>query len=112
MRKNWQQSPGDNDKSLYGSVLEAKNVLVMVPSEYLDHTNVSSPDSNGATQVPGINNDPINLVDDKPPSYNLSSHPPAFQYCPSAKRTLALNYASEISKKNPGHEEPVPVALN
>ena len=42
---------GNNDNSLCGLVLEAKNVLVMVPTEYSNHINVSSPDSTGATQV-------------------------------------------------------------
>ena len=43
---------------------------------YSEHTDVSSP--NSTAELPertGINNHPINLVDDKQPSYALPSHP-------------------------------------
>ena len=100
--------------SIRDSVLEDKNVPVTVPAKYLEYTNVSFPDS--SAKLPkrtDINNDSINLVDNKSPSYDLLSHPPALRYCSSARKTLLLNYASEISKKKkPDHEKPVPVALD
>ena len=76
MRKNWQPPPGDYDKSLCHSVLEAKNVPVTVPAECSYHTDISSP--NSTMELPkctGINNHPINLIDAKQPSYALPSHP-------------------------------------
>ena len=36
---------------IWGLVLEAKNILIMVPAKYSDHTNVFSPDCTKATQV-------------------------------------------------------------
>ena len=44
----------------------------------------------------GINNDPIDLVDNKPPSYDLSSHPLALRYYLFARWTVAFDYASEF----------------
>ena len=109
---------GDDDKSLCGSVLKAKNVHpfrqaqiasldieevpVTIPAEYSDYTDVFPSDS--ATALPkytGINNHPINLVDNKQPSYALPNHPPPLQYCPSARRTVAFNCASEVSITGP-----------
>ena len=49
MQKNIQRRP--KRQSLCSSVLEAKNVLVIVFIEYSDHTDVSSFDSIRATQV-------------------------------------------------------------
>ena len=46
----------------------------------------------------GIKDHSINLIDDKQPSYALSSCPPALRNYPSASKTIVLNCASEISK--------------
>ena len=65
---------------------------------YLDHTDVSSPDS--TAKLPkhtGINDYPIGLVDDKQPPCDLSSHPPALRYCRSARKTVVFNCVSEVS---------------
>ena len=75
MQKNWWWPPGNHDKSLCCSILEAKNVSVTVPAKCLYHTNVSFP--NSTKELPkrtGINDHLINLVDTKQPSYALSSH--------------------------------------
>ena len=82
--------------SIRDSVLEDKNVPVTVPAEYSDHTDVSSPDS--TAELPertGINDHLIGLVD-KPPPYDLSSHPSVLQYCSSARKTVAFNCVSEV----------------
>ena len=77
----------------------------MSPSQsppYLDHIDVFSADS--TTDLPkhtGINNHPIDLVDDKQPPYDLLNHPPALQYCPSARRTVAFDCAFEVSITRP-----------
>ena len=60
--------------SIQDLVLKDKNVPVMVSAKYLDHIDVSSP--NSTTELPkciDINNRPISLVDDLP------SHPLALQ---------------------------------
>ena len=82
--------------SIRDLVLEVKNVLVMVPAKHADHTDVSSPDS--TTELPectGINDHPIGLVD-KPPPYDLSSHPPALRYHSSVGKTVAFDCVSII----------------
>ena len=45
---------------------------IIIPSEYVDYTNVFSPDSAAKLPEPtGINNYPIDLIDDKQPPYGL-----------------------------------------
>ena len=44
----------------------------------------------------GINDHLIDLVDNKQPPYDLSSHPPTLQYCPSARRAVTFHYMSII----------------
>ena len=83
--------------SIQDLVSEAKNVPVMVPAKYSDHTDVSSPDS--TAELPertGINNHPIDLVDNKQPPYDLSSHPSLLQYYSSARKTVAFDCVSEV----------------
>ena len=52
----------DDDKSLCGSVLEAKNVPVIIPAEYSDYTNVFLSDSVAVLpKHTGVNNCSIDL---------------------------------------------------
>ena len=63
---------------------------------YLDHTDVSSPDFTAdLPKRTGINDYPIGLGN-KPPPYDLSSHPLMLQYCSSARRTIAFKCMSII----------------
>ena len=55
--------------------------------------------SSFAAELPkhtGINDHPIGLVD-KPPSYDLPSHPATLRYRSSVRRTLAFDCLSEVS---------------
>ena len=63
--------------SIRDLVLENKNVPVTSPTKYADHTNVFSADSTAAVlpEHIGIKDHPIDLVDNKQPSYALPSHP-------------------------------------
>ena len=84
--------------SIRDSVLEGKNVPVTVPAEYLEHTDVSSPDSAaGLPEYTGINDHPIDLVDNKQPPYDLPSHPPALRYRSFTRKTVAFDCVSEVS---------------
>ena len=87
----------NNDKSLCGLVLKAENVPVTIPAKYSHYTNVFLSDSAAELlERTGINDHPISLVDDKQPPYDLSSHPPALRYGPSARRTVTFDYESII----------------
>ena len=61
------------------------------------------------SECTGINDHPIDLVD-KLPSYDLSNHLSALQYCSSTRKTIAFDYVSEVLIT--WHQELVPVALN
>ena len=67
-------------------------------SLYLEHTNIFSADST-AVVLPehiGIKDHPIDLVDDKQPSYALSSHLLVLQYSSSAEKAVAFDNISII----------------
>ena len=83
---------------IWNSVLEAKNVLVMIPAAYSEHTDVFSADSTAVVlpEHTGIKDHPIDLEDDKQPSYALPSCLPVLQYSPSAEKTAAFDNISII----------------
>ena len=60
MQKNWRRPPGDDDKSLCGSVLEVKNVLIIIPAVFGLHRRLLSPNSVAVLpEYTGINDYPI-----------------------------------------------------
>ena len=78
--------------SILDLVLEDNNVPVTVPAEYLEHTDVFSPDS--TAELPkhtSINDYLIGLVN------NFLSHPPALRYRSFTRKTVAFDCVSEVS---------------
>ena len=81
--------------SIQDSILD-KNVPIIVPVKYADHTDISSSDS--TMELPeciSINEYTIGLVDKLLP-YDLWSHMLVLQYCSSARKTIAFNCMFEI----------------
>ena len=60
---------------------------------YSEHTDVFSADSTAVVLAKrtGINNYSTDLVDNRPPLDNLSSHPPALRYHSSVGKMVAFN---------------------
>ena len=74
------------------TVTIAMTTMVMIPTEYLSYHDVFRSDS--AAVLPehtGINDHPIDLVDD------LRSYPPALRYRSSTRKTVAFDCVSEVS---------------
>ena len=83
---------GNNDKSLYGSILKAENVPVTISDKYSDYTNVFSSDSAAEpSKHIGVNDYPMGLVN------NFLSHPLALRYRSSTRKTVAFDCVSEVS---------------
>ena len=79
-------------------LLYLEDVPVTIPAEYSGYNDIFPSDfAAELLEHIGINNHPIDLVDNKQPPCDLSSHLPALQYCPSARKTVAFNCVSKVS---------------
>ena len=80
--------------SIWDSVLKAKNEPFTILAEYSDCTDIFLSDSTMALpEYTGINDHPIDLVDNRQPPFDLSSHLLSLWYCSSLGRTIVFNCA-------------------